>query len=664
MRKSNKIMSLFLTLVMMLSVVIPTLASAKEAHKTKVIVHKILMKDDNALNNHTDENKNPKYDGNKINDISQYFGSGSKEIANVAFDIYKEGDTGIQGTDAIFGGIADSSKKYQKVGQTVLTKDGVGAEFSNLEDGTYIIVENKEKTTYVGENGASLLNAKAIPAKITLPMTLPDGSGYFDNENKPLHLYPKNTESGKPEVEKKLGEKAPVVEGSVKVGDKVPYEVNTKIKAGSAYKTLSWGDKVSVGLTFNQDVEITADNGIELKANEDYEITQDDSGFLLKLTDNGLGKVSKVTAPTNPSLPISGQNKEVKITLKYSATVNDKAVVENPLDNTVTLHYGNNKSFVPEPNDNNPPPVNPKNKEIKVSKSFITGDGSAAVQEWPADLEVTFVLKVYNPTTNSWDDAGKSLKLNKNKTEDTFKDLDENKVYKVVEQEIKGWVPNYTLNEDGTLVVKNKKNDNPPPITPDPVVVTTYGKKFVKVDKSQQDKTLAGAKFYVMNESKDKYLALKEDSQLDAEQKKYEKAQDDYLKAVKDNSPNKDELKQKRDEAYKAMKMKWKWVPKSEVSKAYVLISDENGKFEIIGLAKGKYYLEEFKAPDGYVLPQGDAIYTEFEVGAGTYSQEALKVNNVKISIPQTGGMGAVIVVFCGLVVVGLGLAIKKKVNS
>lgn len=85
----------------------------------------------------------------------------------------------------------------------------------------------------------------------------------------------------------------------VKVGDKVPYEVNTKIKAGSAYKTLSWGDKVSVGLTFNQDVEITADNGIELKANEDYEITQDESGFLLKLTDNGLGKVSKVTAPTN-----------------------------------------------------------------------------------------------------------------------------------------------------------------------------------------------------------------------------------------------------------------------------------------------------------------------------------------------------------------------------
>lgn len=52
----------------------------------------------------------------------------------------------------------------------------------------------------------------------------------------------------------------------------------------------------------------------------------------------------------------------------------------------------------------------------------------------------------------------------------------------------------------------------------------------------------------------DKYLSLKEDSQLDAEQKKYEKAQDDYLKAVKDNSLDKDDLKQKRDEAIKAMK--------------------------------------------------------------------------------------------------------------
>lgn len=67
----------------------------------------------------------------------------------------------------------------------------------------------------------------------------------------------------------------------------------------------------------------------------------------------------------------------------------------------------------------------------------------------------------------------KITEVKQNKTEASFKDLDENKVYKVVEQEIKGWVPNYTLNEEGTLVVKNKKNDNPPPITPDPVVVTT-----------------------------------------------------------------------------------------------------------------------------------------------------------------------------------------------
>lgn len=558
MRKSKKIMSLVLTFVMMLVIFVPALTNAADGQKTKVIIHKILMKDENALKNHNDDNKNPKYDGNQINNITNYFGEGSKEIAGVAFDIYKESNDGdVNGGDSIFGGIADSTKKYKKVGDTVLTKVN-GAEFKDLENGTYIIVENREKTTYVGENGKSLSNTKAIPAKITLPMTLSDGSGYFNNTDKPLHLYPKNTESGKPEIEKKLGENAPVVDGSIKVGDTIPYEVTTTVKAGSTYKTLAWGDKVSAGLTFNKDVTITADNGVTLQKNTDYTIDETDDGFMLKLTDAGLLKVSKVTAPDNPQLPIQGQNKDLKITLKYSATVNNKAVVENPLDNTVTLHYGNNKSFVPEPGDNNPPPVKPKNKEIKVSKSFITGDASHSQLQWPDNLEITFVLKVYNPDTNKWDDTGKTIKLTKNKVTDSFKDLDENKVYKVVEKEVKGWVPNYSLDSEGNLIVKNKKNDNPPPITPDPVVVRTYGKKFVKVDKSQQDKTLSGAKFYVMNENKDKYLALKDDSQLATEQKAYTDAQDAYLKAVKDNAVNKDELKTKRDAAYKAMKIQWK----------------------------------------------------------------------------------------------------------
>ncbi|MEB3067437.1 SpaA isopeptide-forming pilin-related protein, partial [Parvimonas micra] len=87
------------------------------------------------------------------------------------------------------------------------------------------------------------------------------------------------------------------------------------------------------------------------------------------------------------------------------------------------------------------------------------------------------------------------------------------------------------------------------------------------------------------------------------------------------------------------------------------------GTFEVKGLNKGKYDLKETKAPAGYALPADQIVAKDFKIESGSYAQEALKVNNVKVTIPQTGGMGAVIVVLCGLAVVGVGIVIKKKIN-
>lgn len=117
-----------------------------------------------------------------------------------------------------------------------------------------------------------------------------------------------------------------------------------------------------------------------------------------------------------------------------------------------------------------------------------------------------------------------------------------------------------------------------------------------------------------------------------------------------------------------------------EVGQPIYLLSDRNGAFEISGLAYGsagqaaataeatKYLLKETKAPDTYALLT-EAI--EFEVNASSYwkdptivepvSQDPQVVDNNKITIPQTGGIGSVAIVAAGMLVAGLGLMLKRR---
>lgn len=117
--------------------------------------------------------------------------------------------------------------------------------------------------------------------------------------------------------------------------------------------------------------------------------------------------------------------------------------------------------------------------------------------------------------------------------------------------------------------------------------------------------------------------------------------------------------------------------------------ADGTGYFEVKGLPYGeektnsasnsgstKYFLKEIKAPDGYArLTQ----VIEFTVDSTSYNQnptgidlkptapQDLKltapqvVNNNKVTIPQTGGIGSVVVIAAGIAVAGLGLVLKRR---
>ena len=690
-KATNKLMSFLAAFAMVLSVLVAPFANANAAAKTqeketeKLTIHKILMSQD-ALDKHNVEKEG--YDGNKIKDIKDFFESGAEEIAGVYFKLQKpaNGKTNPDvNTDADW---VDMGKGYEGL----TTANGLELNTKGLS-GSYRIVEVHEKSTYVGKDGATLTDKKAVPSIVVLPLVNNDG---VVTE---AHMYPKNTENA-PKIDKnflkdngleaakgydaekllKVGAdyanyQAKKSTAKAEVGKNIPYEVKTEIPAKSNLAEAKWDDKMTAGLTYNKDLKVTID-GKEINPSEE-ELTQTDNGFVLRLKGANLAL-------------LNGKDKAVTVELKYSATVNSSAIADIPEANDIKFFYGNTPS-----KGTTPLPTKPnKNGEVTVKKTW--DNGSKFVDgEWAK-------FKLVDANTGEDVTAGDldavegytfegTVTLEKDgKTEYTWKGLKKDKQYKVVEVESKTLSDaEYTVNEQGKVEITNHKSNNPKPLNPTEPKVVLGGKKFVKTNQDGKER-LAGAEFYVKNGTGDgaKYLVAAKKEGNDVATKKA--TLDDAVKAYNDRVQGKEET----DEAFKAREEQLKaaidtaqdaynkafkenataytWGNKDDAN-VVVLTSDGQGRFEISGLEYGTYYLEEKEAPKGYAKLSGDV---KFDVEKGSYStgdikynsesnaKDALQIKNKKVTIPETGGIGSLIFIVAGLALMGVAFVAMKRRNS
>ena len=676
----KKILSLIMALVMLVGVFSPLTAFADNTsepakpdatHKTKVNIHKVLM-DKDAYKGWPEKGK--EHDGSEIKNITDYFGTKAKLIAGVQFDIYREAKANEpEGTEKVKGSVIASSvfeadKEYVLVKSVKTEGDTNPKATAILEDGTYYVAENKEKSTYTGTEGEKLTGMKAVPFKLVLPAAMPDGKKNYDEKDE-LNIYPKNTEdkvvatkdfSKESTLENKTNtkklndtDKDPAYENykaekdkvNQTVGKTVPYIVKTKIPQNAVLKYLNWSDLMDKGLTYNQkslnvkigtDKEIIKDGEIQEAYKEWFTLTPNASGFTLEATETGLKEIAKLA-----------KDGEVEFKLNYSATVNEDAVVDKPMDNHITVDYGNKPDSGFD--------VTGKT-EIKVTKEWAEGNA-------PADAEVKYFL-IDKDTGKVVDQAT----VKGPKFEYTFEELDENKTY-TVKEVYDGYRPNYEATADG---VKVTNNETPTTIVPTPPKVETYGKKFVKTN-SEADETierLQGAQFIVKT-SDDKYLGLKDAKTQKTNKEAYDKAQAEYIEAVEKKADDIEAKKTARDEAFKKLKMQWDYVDKDD---AFVFTSNKDGQFEVMGLEQGTYTLVEIKAPAGYAVPSNPE--KTFEVGPNTAStvgtnidyvkdskaNDAMRITNTKVTIPQTGGMGTVLFTIVGIsLMAGAVVAMKRN---
>lgn len=470
---------------------------------------------------------------------------------------------------------------------------------------------------------------------------------------------------------------------------------------------------MSEGLTYNKNLEVTIDytdaDGTTIKkgqpfinaANKAEFVTERDNGYEIKVKKAQVANTLVEYLKRGP----------VTFHFSYSAKVNNSAAVDKPQSNSIT--------FIPK-EPKGVPDVESAEGKIEIKKSWKKKgqDANPTAKDLTYYVEDTNGKTVASVTVKSDATAGTVIQaangitftVGANFGSGTFAGLPKGQKFKVREA-VNGYLPTYEVpaaaqgsdaQAPGKLNIEN--DDNPDVKKPSEPKVKFHGKRFVKMDQTGDTTRLFGAVFAIRNKSKDeknpdkdKFLVVKANNQKIAEVKAVKDAKealdkkiDEYNKLTAEEQKKQksnydtaiDGLQKTYNDAVIAARTDYTWEAgtgtgnNTPPESAYKLVSDGQGRFEITGLYAGDYELVELTAPVGYAKLDKPV---PFKVKDGTYAGDSTKeiqynkddtkagygkrVDNKKITIPQTGGIGSIIFVIAGLMIMGLA-AYKMKANK
>lgn len=120
-------------------------------------------------------------------------------------------------------------------------------------------------------------------------------------------------------------------ETTVRVGDKVEFKIDVKVKKGAVGYVVT--DTMDAGLKLDTTTPITIKRGDNDVAKDNYTLTQNDQGFVLTFADAYLKTLSDEIAKDSSM-------SEIVIVVTYQATVGANAATVDAVNNKVVLKYG------------------------------------------------------------------------------------------------------------------------------------------------------------------------------------------------------------------------------------------------------------------------------------------------------------------------------------